>query len=512
MKILKPLCCLAVCAAFICPAQQINPITKAMLNGYTELLKENPKDYQTLYERAAQYYSLSRYEDAHTDLVKALEYTPAKEKALRESELSLMADVAIEMKNYDLALQSINEALALNPGNYAYTYKKGNILLYLNRPEEAYKVFASMQGMKSRSQEAYFGMAKACIAMKNYSEAEDLMKEAENADQSNYLTYCRLGDLYMDMEQPENAATNYLLGFTMAKESQRPLESLISLAGSNYNAVATALDFAADKAENRLPILFLKGNIACESGNFGQADVAFTQLLNNFQEAKIPGVYTRLAQAKLGENDLVGASQAIDNAITLGGGAEAYALKSEIDLANGDAAKAVQDAAKALTLDANSTAAMMAKAQAQIAAGDGKGAVETLNEAIMVAPDNQKALLLRAYANQDLLKNGRAAVGDLNRVILEEAVTFPEVTYKGIAQVKAGKKMDGDATVENALKTATTKDDLYWAAVYYAQTGNLEKANEMLEKATYAGYQNQYAIKGDNTPWLNIGPIRHLKK
>lgn len=512
MKFLKSFGCLMLCASsLMCAAQQIDPITKAMLNGYSELLKENPKDYQTLYERAAQYYSLSRYEDAHDDLVKALEYTPAKEKALRESELSLMADVAVETKNYDLALQSIEEALQLSPGNYAYTYKMGNILLYLNRPEDAYRAFSSMQSMKSRSQEAYIGMAKACIAMKKYQEAEDLMKEAENADATNYLTYCRLGDLYLDMDQPENAATNYLIGFTMSKDSQRPLESLISLAQSNYNAVATALDFAAEKAENRIPILFLKGNIACESGNYSQADAALTQLLS-YQEAKIPGVYATLAEAKLGENDLVGAGQAIDNAITLGGGADDYAFKSVVDLANGDAPKALQDATKALTLDANSMDALIAKAKAQIAANDGQGALETLNEAIMIAPDNREALLLRAYTNQELLKNGKAAVGDLNRVIMEDAEVFPAIAYKGIAQAKAGKKLDADSTVEQGLKDNTSKDDLYWGAVYYAQTGNLEKANDLLQKALFAGYQNQFAVKSDNTPWLTVAPIRHLNK
>ncbi len=316
----------------------------------------------------------------------------------------------------------------------------------------------------------------------------------------------------MDMEQPENAATNYLLGFTMAKDSQRPLESLISLADKNYNAVATALDFAADKAENRLPILFLKGNIACESGNFSQADVALTQLLSDFQDAKIPGVYAKLAQAKLGENDLAGALQAIDNALTLGGGAAEYALKSEIDLANGNAEKALQDASKALTLDANSNDAMMAKAKAQIALKDGNGAAETLNEAIMMRPDNQEALLLRAYTNQELIKNTRAAIADFNRIILEDDSTFPAITYKALAQTKTGKKMDGDANIEAALNGSPSKDDYYWAAVYFSQSGNLEKAKDMLEKATFNGYQNQYKIKTDNTPWLNIGPIRHLAK
>lgn len=516
MKILKTLGCVALCASSLfCSAQQINPITKAMLNGYSELLKENPKDYQTLYERAAQYYSLSRYEDAHADLVKALEYTPAKEKDLRESELSLMADVAVEMKNYDLALKSVQEALSLAPGNYAYTYKMGNILLYLDRPEDAYKVFSSMQSMKSRSQEAYIGMAKACIAMKNFSEAEDLMKEAENADPTNYLTYCRLGDLYADMDQPENAATNYLLGFTMSNDSQRPLESLIALAGNNYNAVATALDFAAEKAENRIPILFLKGNIACQSGNYSQADAALTQLLS-YQDAKIPGVYARLAESKIGENDLVGAGQAIDNAITLGADADIYALKSLIRLGSGDAAGAIDYASKALALDPNNTDALLAKAQGEIAANKSDAALSTLNEAVMVAPDNLQALLLRAYTNQEVAKNGKAAIADFNRIIAnvnaEENIAFPDVTIKALAQAKSGKKMDADSTVEEALKTNKSKDDLYWASVYYAQTGSLEKANELLQKAIYDGYQNQFNLNTVNTPWMNVGPIRHLNK
>lgn len=155
---------------------------------------------------------------------------------------------------------------------------------------------------------------------------------------------------------------------------------------------------------------------------------------------------------------------------------------------------------------------MMAKAKAQIALKDGNGAAETLNEAIMMRPDNQEALLLRAYTNQELIKNTRAAIADFNRIILEDDSTFPAITYKALAQTKTGKKMDGDANIEAALNGSPSKDDYYWAAVYFSQSGNLEKAKDMLEKATFNGYQNQYKIKTDNTPWLNIGPIRHLAK
>ncbi|MDE5772831.1 MAG: hypothetical protein K2H86_00050, partial [Muribaculaceae bacterium] len=163
MNIKYSLICLALAASIGVSAQQINPITKAMLNGYDEILKENPKDYQTLYERAAQLYRLSFYDQALNDVTKAIEYTPAKEKVYKVQELSLLTDIAIEMHNYDVALRAVNEALEIDPDSYANIYKKGNVCLLLNKPEDAYRAFSSMQRLKTRSQEAYFGMAQACI-------------------------------------------------------------------------------------------------------------------------------------------------------------------------------------------------------------------------------------------------------------------------------------------------------------------------------------------------------------
>ena len=72
--------CMAI--ALSSNAQQISPLTKAVLNGYKALLQENPKDYETLYQRGIEYYKLSLYDQALSDIAKALEYTPAKETAL----------------------------------------------------------------------------------------------------------------------------------------------------------------------------------------------------------------------------------------------------------------------------------------------------------------------------------------------------------------------------------------------------------------------------------------------
>lgn len=176
MKFLRLLSVLLVATAFIGAAQKIDPITQAVLNGYTEFLKDNPKDFETLFDRGAQYYQLGLYDQALDDLTQALEYTPQKNTDMRQRELTLISSIAASMDNYELALKAVQDALEISPQDYGNIYRKGLVLLNLKRPEEAYRAFSSLQSLKSRSQDAYYGMAKACIQQGNISEAETLMK------------------------------------------------------------------------------------------------------------------------------------------------------------------------------------------------------------------------------------------------------------------------------------------------------------------------------------------------
>ncbi len=496
-------------AMFSANAQQINPITRAMLEGYEEILKENPNDYQTYYERAAQLYRLSQYDRAINDVTKALQLTPDKEKDLRISELTLLANTAVEMKNYEVALKAVEESLALDPDSYANLYLKGNVCLLLNRPEEAYKAYSGMQRLKSRSQEAYLGMAKANVMMGNKAEAEDLVKEIEAADPSNYLTYCRVGDLYMDMEQPENAASKYLIAVSMTDDPSRPLNSLVSLGKSNYPAVAAAFNYAIEKSTTRVPLLYMKGTIANSAGYYNDAADAFTQL-TSMEGGNEAAVYEGLARAQYALNHLPDALAAVNKGLSLQATPEMNVLKSEILLGQNQPAQAVMSASSALALTPGYPEALLAKARALTAEKNGAEALKCLNELLLTEPDNAAALLLRGYVNEFVADDGKAAVKDFMRLATEETDTFPTAAMKGIAQTKIGKKLDADATIEKVLKNHASPADLYYAAVYYAQTGNLEKGLEMLRKAIYDGYQNRFDIETANTPLFSIAPLRPL--
>lgn len=511
MKFLRPICAIALFAALSCGAQKIDPITQAVLKGYTEILDKNPKDYETLYERASQYLQLGMYPEAMTDAQNALKFTPQKNSDLRESEYSMLASASAALGDYNAALEAINNALALSPSNYLNVYKKGNILLELNRPDEAYRTFSSMQSLKSRSQEAYYGMAKACIRQGNFSEAETLMKEIETAAPTNPQTFCRLGNLFEEMNQPENAAANYIVAISMDNRGNAGLQELTNLASTNYKAVASALDFAIDKSSNKPMMLFLKGSLANRAGAYSDAETCFSRL-STLPDGNTAGVYAALAEARFAQNELPNAIEAVNKAIAIKPSADNLALKADIELAMDNTYGAIADATEAMRADANNIDAYLAAAKAYIQAGKGKEATDVLNQAVMLNPDNTLALLLRAYTNQELNNNPKAATGDFNRIILEEASSFPAITIKAIAQSKTGKKLDADDAVKNALDSNTTPEDLYWAAVYYAQTGNLDRAKELADKAVYDGYMNKHMLKSSHTPWLNLTPIAHLIK
>lgn len=480
-------------------AQTISPIARAMLEGYTELLKEDPKDYTTLYERGAQYFALSMYDNALSDIVKAIEYTPVKEQQMLVQEYSLLADICIELKQYPQALKAVEQALAINPDNYTNLYKKGNICLYLKQPQEAYRAFSSMQRLRSRSQEAYFGMAKANAMMGKTAEAEELMKEAEAADPSNYITYCRLGDLCMDLNDHDKAAVNYLAAFGLADDTSRPVASLYLLAERDYAPVANAIDYAISKTAKPTPLYFLKGNLGYAAGAYASAYDAFKSLLD-MPDGRETSVYSQMARTCLALDRLAEADANVGIALSNDATADLLALRSNINLAQGNAPVAVENASKALRMDADNLEALIALAEALIATGEDKEALTYLNQAVMLDPSDTRALMLRAWVQKNRLKDDRAANNDYHRVATSPAAKPLAIMHKALAQSLSGKQMDAEATMKDALADNPTKEMLYYASIYYDSTGRPDQANAMRERAIAAGYQHELNLRTKSVP------------
>lgn len=240
---------------FVCltmQAKPIDPITQAVLNAYDKMLSEDPGDYNTLYERAMQYYQLEQYSQALDDVDRALRITPENEKELKAKEYELQGSIYAMQKNYADAVSATRHALEYQPGSYELNYRLGEFCLLAGDPEGARAAFTAMQRVQSRSPEAMLGLARVDVAQGKYEDAMNKMKRAEELNSSLWTTYQSIGDMLQQLGQPQQAAFNYLRAIALSDGQSMPLESLFALSAKNYPAVKNAIAEAQKKQPIRL--------------------------------------------------------------------------------------------------------------------------------------------------------------------------------------------------------------------------------------------------------------------
>lgn len=489
-------------------AQQMSPLTKAMFKAYEETLREDPNDYITLYRRAVEYYRQSMYRQAFDDVTAALKLTPAKEADLLNHEYSLLADIYLQLNDYTNALEAVNMAIKTLPSSYADIYKKGNIYLDLKEYDNAFKTFESMLRLKSRSQEALFGMASACALKGDKDQATKLAEEMKSVDSTSPLTFCRLGQLYSDMGEDEKAVVNYLTAISLADDIQRPIDGLEKIALNNYDAYHRGFEYAVSQVPDKSDAFqYIRAAIDANTGHLEDAYSIFSQLASGSSDLS-PSFLTRMAEVCLSLNKIQEASSYADRALSIEPVAEAYMVKSACELANNAPANAILFATKAYDPAHPDVESLMAKAKAQVAQGDGASALVSLNEALLIDAESLPALLLRAYVKQYLMTDVNAAKSDLERAATIEATEPLDIAYRAIAQTLSGKVMDGEATMNTFLAQEETPEILAAAAIYYAQTGDSGKSRDFADRAEQAGLEDLYLFKVDKTPYLTLSTKR----
>lgn len=499
------------CSFISAEAQQINPMTEAVLRNYAEILAENPKDYYTLYDRASQYLELGEYVRALSDIDMALDCTPESDKDYRMAEYSLKADVLTAQQNYRDAISAVKSALAINPLSQADLYKLGNLNLLTGLPQEALQAFQALQRENPRSQEAFYGMAKANVMMGNVQDAEKLIGEVESLGKQSYLTYCRIGDLYADMGNVKDAVANYTVAYTMEDRSLRPVESMKLIASHKPAQVMETLDGIISSQPENMALNYLKAIVAFDGGMYKEAEQACRNLAAGLKDES-PAVYRMMAMSQLAQNKLPEAKESIGIAEKLAPSDDGVLLDKAQIFMSLNPQEAYDAAVKVLGANAHDEAALMMAAKAAMMAAKYPEAQNYLNEVVLGNPSNINALLLRGYLNTEYLHDGKAGIADYTRAgNVSSDGTVSSLALAALGKALVNKKLDAEGMINDAIKKAgTDKDGLYSIAVYYAQTGNLEKAKEFADKALLNGYGNLFNLQSSEEPLLNLKPIRHL--
>lgn len=471
-------------------ARPIDPMTQAVLNAYEEILRSDPGDYNTLYQRAMQYYQLSMYTQALADVDHALRLTPDTDKELKAREYELQGSLYAMQKQYPEAIASARKALALQPDNYELSYRLGEFCLLAGDIDGAKAAFQSMQRKQTRSPEAMLGLARVDLAQGKYENAMSKMKYAEEFNSSLWTTSQSIGDMLDALGQPQQAAMAYIKAIALADGQAMPLESLFSLASKNYPAVKAAIDEAIAKSPNSAAMPLLLGNVAFETGHYRDAGTALNNVLNHGQ-GRQPGVYSLLSECLLAQGRAAEAVDYASRAVELSPKANFLSVKARALRGKGDHAAALSVAQEAVKTQPASVEALVEEALAMIAMQKLNEAAAVLDKAVEMDPDDAYALVL-AGTIHDMLQDGRAA-GAYARASLSTGTTPALTAMKAIAQIRGGKSLDGDATLREMVKIPTSQS-CYWAAVAYANTGDMSKADTLAAQARELGFENKYLL------------------
>lgn len=488
-KFLLPL--LFVIVGVAVQAKPIDPMTQAVLNAYEKLLQEDPGDYTTLYERAMQYYQLEMYPQALDDVDHALRITPDDKKELKAKEYELRGSILAMGKNYKDAVAAIRKALECQPGDYELNYRLGEFSLLAGDNEGARSAFAAMQRKQSRSPEAMLGLARVDVAQGKFQDAMTKMKQAEELNSSLWTTYQGIGDMLVQLGQPQQAALNYVRAIALADGQAMPLESLFRLASANYPAVKAGLEEAQKKANNSVAMPLLMGNVAFQTGHYADASQALNQVLTR-EQGRQPGVYSLLAECLLAQGRAAEGVDYANRAVKISPNAHNLAILARTLRGAGNYTEALDAAQKALKASATDADALTEEAFAYIGLKDYDKALASLQKLIAADPDNIYALVL-AGSVQDKLKNSATPSVYYSRALSAPARTPAEVALKGLAQLKTGKTLDGDATLRKLIENPAP-EACYWAAVAYVNSGDSARGAALARQARDLGYQNAYLL------------------
>lgn len=504
--------------AAVAPAQKTasmdNPVTKAVMDSYSKMLTDDPNDYLVLFRRANEYYNHNMYADALTDVNKAIEFAPTKEKDLRFQCYSLRASIYERMKMYPQAINDYNSALALNPDSYSITYQKANTEFEMGNYEGAKNSYERLKRLNPRSQEAMFGLASVAVKSGNTAQATKLLDEAVDLTPQNPEAYINRAGVYRMMGNNQAAVDDYIVALSLSNGSNlgRPLNALVKMSDTNYNDVVNSLSSAIQRAPRQGIFYYLRGMIAQNHFRYTSAITDFEYINTNYL-LDYPPIYRQLAECYFALCEFDKALENIDTAIgSTFENIDSYVVKSDIKRAQKSYNQAVTAADRALAKEANYAPALLAKGLAQL---EGKFTVEgsnSLGAAVAAEPQEPYYALVRAWSLRTYLNNASQADNYCNDVLKMTRYDDTDVrSFRGFALAQLGRNDEAITWINSVIDANTDLTDgeiQYYAACLYAQMGDTEKGLAYTQQALEKGYANLYNWKECSDAGINVAPLR----
>lgn len=488
-----------------------NPVTQAVLGVYEDELRENPRNCDVLMSRADEYYRHSEYIRALADVDKVLEYTPGDQTELRLRAYVLRAGIYNQTKRPEQALADLSNAAALAPDSYSVIYQKANTEYTLGQYAAAKQDFSKLVRLNSRATEGYIGLARVAVKENNLGTANEMLASAVNLDPNNATTYVRRASVRRQMGDHNGAVDDLILALSSDNKNNRAMTELIEYGNTNYPATMAGLSNAVAQAPQVGMYRYIRAVIAQAHYHY-LAAIADYQTILDEKLYNYHGIYASIAECNYCLGNYAEALDNIDRALSMArNDAAHYVLRSKILRAMGRNSEAVKAAADALAVNRQSCPALAEMAMAYIGENNFDEASALLGEAMLTDAEDPQYYMLRARVFEKYL-NKDAQAQQLYRQVAEMQHFYIDNprSLKGFALLFSGDAEGGRRWMKNILETVTDNDGLihYYAACFYAQDDNIEKALECAETALQKGYANYHNWTEATDGRINVAPLR----
>lgn len=488
-----------------------NPVTKAVLQVYDNMLRQNPNDYMIWFRRANEYYGHDEYIRALKDINEALQRTPVTDTDLRFQEYMLRAGIYNQTGRKIEALADLNEACRLVPDSYTAIYQRANTEYELENFAEAKTDYLRLQRMNARSAEAPLGLARIAIKENNLGMANDYLEQAVSLDPNNPETYVRRSSVRKQMGNHNGAVDDLLLAISINSDYTKAIEALVDYGNTNYAATITGLSEAIRQAPQVGMFWYLRAVIEQAHYRYNAAISDFRHIIDNGLY-KYQGLYASIAECEYAQGEFENALSNIDYALGMSTNEAAnFSLKAKILRALGRYDEAVEAAARALSVDRNYADGLIEMGLCYMAKKNYNEASALFAEAIMTDAENPyyymlRAWLMRDYMNEpDAAKNLYEQVNDMDFFYVDNVKSL-----KGFAQLFLDEYTRAEGWMNNIVTTVTDNDGQinYYAACFYCAAGDYDRALSCAEASMKAGYGNIYNWMYNNDARINVAPLR----
>lgn len=488
-----------------------HPMTRAVLEAYTGMIKENPQDYEAYLQRAREYYNHDEYMPALADITEALKFIPAQNKELRFDAFFLRANIYIQTGHAQDALTDLNSALALDPSSFSTLYLKANTEYDLKQYGAAKSDYQRMLRINPRSTEAMLGLALVAVKENNIGLANDYLDQAVTVDSHNAKVYLRRAAVRQLMGNDNGAIDDLLLALSIDSTNPKAVDALLKYADTSYNAVISGLTSAIAQAPKNALYLYLRAQIAQAHNHYAPAVADYRKILAE-RLYNYNGIYASLAECELNMGQYQKAFDDINYALVQNTNNPAYYLiRSQVLRALGNNSKAIDDAARALAVKPGLTEALMQMARCYIDNKNYKAAADLLGEACLSVTDNPELLLLRASVLDKLNQPQAALLMRTNAAAISNFAPDDVRSLKGFALESVGDNSQAQAWIDNILSSGKDQDGLanYYGACFYAARGDNDRALQCAEESLRKGYANYYNWMLCTDSPVNIAPLRN---